>query len=40
MVLTRSKSENMSKEELIQELTNINSSFVNNISLMKKLTDV
>ena len=28
MVLTRSQYENMSKEELIQELTNINSSFV------------
>ena len=29
MVLTRSQYENMSKEELIQELTDINSSFVN-----------
>ena len=38
MVLTRSKSENMSKEELIQELTNINSSFVNNI--YAKLSDL
>ena len=37
MVLTRSQYENMSKEELIQELTNINSSFVNNINV--KLTD-
>ena len=27
MVLTRSQHENMNKEELIQELTNINSSF-------------
>ena len=27
MVLTRSQYENMSKEELIQELTDINSSF-------------
>ena len=32
MVLTRSQYENMSKEELIQELTNINSSFVNDIN--------
>ena len=32
MVLTRSQFENMSKEELIQELANINSSFVNDIS--------
>ena len=32
MVLTRSQYENMSKEELIQELTDINSSFVNNIN--------
>ena len=31
MVLTRSQYENVSKEELIQELTNINSSFVNDI---------
>ena len=37
MVLTRSESENISKEELIQELTNINSSFVNNINA--KLSD-
>ena len=32
MVLTRSQYENMSKEELIQELTDINSSFVNYIN--------
>ena len=32
MVLTRSQYKNMSKEELIQELTNINSSFVNDIN--------
>ena len=32
MVLTRSNSENMTKEELIQELTDINSSFVNDIN--------
>ena len=32
MVLTRSQYEHMSKEELIQELTNINSSFVNDIN--------
>ena len=38
MVLTRSQHENMSKEELIQELTNINSSFVNDINA--KLTDL
>ena len=38
MVLTRSQYENMSKEELIQELTNINSSFVNDINA--KLTDL
>ena len=31
MVLTRSQYENMSKEELIQELSDINSSFVNGI---------
>ena len=37
MVLTRGESENISKEELIQELTNINSSFVNNINA--KLSD-
>ena len=29
MALTQSQYENMSKEELIQELTDINSSFVN-----------
>ena len=38
MVLTRSQYKNMSKEELIQELTDINSSFVNNINA--KLTDL
>ena len=38
MVLTRSQYENMSKKELIQELTNINSSFVNDINA--KLTDL
>ena len=42
MVLTRSQYESMSKEELIQEfiqeLTNINSSFVNNINA--KVTDL
>ena len=38
MILTRSQYENMSKEELIQELTNINSSFVNDINA--KLTDL
>ena len=32
MVLTRSRYENMSKEELIQELIDINSSFVNYIN--------
>ena len=32
MVLTRSQYENMSKEELIQELTDINPSFVNDIN--------
>ena len=32
MVLTRSNSENMTKKELIQELTDINSSFVNDIN--------
>ena len=31
MVLTRSQYENMIKEELIQELSDINSSFVNNV---------
>ena len=31
MVLTRSQHENMSKEELIQELTNVNSSFVKRV---------
>ena len=38
MVLTRSQYENISKEELIQELTNTNSSFVNDINA--KLTDL
>ena len=38
MVLTRSQYESMSKEELIQELTDINSSFVNDINA--KLTDL
>ena len=38
MVLTRSQFENMSKEELIQEFANINSSFVNNKNA--KLTDL
>ena len=38
MVLTRSQYESMSKEGLIQELTNINSSFVNDINA--KLTDL
>ena len=32
MVLTRSQYETMSKEELIQELTDINSSSVNDIN--------
>ena len=32
MVFTRSQYENMSKEEFIQELTDINSSFVNDIN--------
>ena len=38
MVLTRSQYKNMSKEELIQELTDINSSFVNDINT--KLTNL
>ena len=38
MVLTRSQYENISKEELIQELTNINSSSANDINT--KLTDL
>ena len=38
MVLTRSLYQNMIKEELIQELTDINSSFVNNINA--KLADL
>ena len=33
MVLTRSQYENMTKEELIQELTDINSSFANDINM-------
>ena len=32
MVLTRSQYENLSKEELIQELSDINSSFANDIN--------
>ena len=32
MVLTQSQYENMSKKDLIQELTDINSSFVNHIN--------
>ena len=32
MVLTGSQYENISKEEIIQELTDINSSFVNDIN--------
>ena len=38
MVLTRSQYENMNKEDLIQELTDINSSFVKDINI--KLTDL
>ena len=38
MVLSRSQYRNMSKEEVIQELTDLNSSFVNNINA--KLTDL
>ena len=38
MVLTRSQYENMSKEELIQKLININSNFVSDINA--KLTDL
>ena len=38
MILTQSQYENMSKEELIQELNNINSSSVNDINM--KLTDL
>ena len=38
MFLIRSQYKNMSKEELMQELTNINSSFVNDINA--KLTDL
>ena len=38
MVLTRSQYENMRKEELIQELNNINSSFVNDKNA--KLTEL
>ena len=40
MVLTRSQYGNMIKEELFQELTNINSSFVNNINENAKLNDL
>ena len=38
MVLTRIRYKNVSKEELFQELTDINSSFVNDINV--KLTDL
>ena len=38
MILTQSQFENMSKEGLIQELTNINSSFANDIDA--KLSDL
>ena len=38
MLLTQSQYENMSKEELIQELTDINSSFVSDIN--SKLADL
>ena len=38
MVLTRMQYKNMSTEELVQELTYINSSFVNSINT--KLTDL
>ena len=38
MVLTRSQHENMIKDKLIQQLTDINSSFVNNIDT--KLADL
>ena len=38
MVLTQSQYRNMSNKELIQELTDINSSFVNNINA--KRTDL
>ena len=38
MALTRTQYEIKSKEELIQELTDINSSFVNNIN--EKLTSL
>ena len=37
MVLTQRQYKNMSKEELIQELTDINSSFVNNKNCLKSL---
>ena len=40
MVLTPSQYGNMSKEELFQELTKINSSFVNNINENAKLNDL
>ena len=38
MFLTQSQYENVSKEELIQELTNINASFI--IEINAKLTDL
>ena len=38
MILTQSQYENISKAELIQELTDIDSSFVNDINA--KLTDL
>ena len=38
MVLTRSQHENMSKEELIQDLTNINSSFFDLSDRFNKFT--
>ena len=38
MVLTQSQCRNISKEELNQELTEINSSFVNDIN--RKLTEL
>ena len=45
MVLTRSQYENMIKDELIQELTDINSGLVNNIdtkfaNLSEKLNEL
>ena len=38
MILTQSQYETTSKEELIQELTDINSSFVNDISTIEQFT--